>query len=70
MQTDRFGQILEVDDIVIFSTTGAMDEGTVHKLGKKYIIKIKNSSGYIKDKTTKDIINKTKLMELNPSLFL
>lgn len=65
---DRFDQLIEVGDIVIFSTSGEMDEAPVTKLGNRNL-SIKNSSGYTKQKEYRHVINKTKLMETAPAVF-
>ena len=68
---DKFGVPIEVGDEIIFATSGEMDEGIVHTLTRGgRILRVKNSSGYLKEKQCKHVINKTELMKLNPELML
>jgi len=68
---DRFNQEINVGDVVIFSTSGEMDEGVVHKVPDRgNIITVKNSSGYNKKKSSNHCINKTRLLVDTPHLFL
>lgn len=69
IHTDRFGNTIDIGDIVIFATSGEMDEAPVTKLGPRQL-SIKNSSGYIKKKDYKHVINKSTLLKTNPELVL
>ena len=68
-QIDRFGQVIEIGDIIIFSTSGEMEEGPVTKLGPRKL-SVKNPGGYIKTKDYRHVINKTKLEATAPAVFV
>ena len=69
---DRFNQEINDGDIIIFSTSGQMDEGTAILKGRRNatMCSVRNSSGYIKTKDCRHIINKTAMMATAPHLFL
>ena len=66
---DKFGNIINKGDIIIFATTGEMKEGEVHSLNRRGL-KVRNSNGYLKDKKYTHVINKSALLRMLPELAL